>query len=106
MAPVFAYTVTAEFDDEQVAMEWVRWLEHGHLQGVMDGGAREAVLVQRSPLHFEVRYRFDSEVAFKQYEAGPAAALRADSVARFPPSRGVRLSRATGRVLAELPGRP
>ena len=102
MAPMFAYTVKAEFESEAVASEWLRWLEHGHLQGVIEGGAQEAVLVQLGPLQFEVRYRFENAKAFAAYEAGPAVALRADSLAKFPASRGIKMTRSAGQVLAEL----
>ena len=99
---MFAYTVTAKFEDEAVAREYVACLEHGHLQLVIDGGAREAALVQVTPLHLEVRYLFADEAAFRAYEAGPAVALRADGLARFPASRGVVMSRATGEVRVRL----
>ena len=100
---MFAYTVTAKFEGEAVAREYAAWLEHGHLQLVIDGGAREATFVQVTPTHFEVRYLFADEAAFRAYEAGPAVPLRADGLARFPASRGVAMSRATGVVRARLP---
>lgn len=100
---MFAYTVTAQFDDEAVAQEYVHWLtELKHLQLVVDGGARRAELVRVSPTHLEVRYLFSDEAAFRAYEAGPAVALRADGLARFPATRGVKMSRATGTLLATL----
>jgi len=102
MAPMFAYTVKAEFESDAVAVEWLAWLEHGHLQGVIDGGAQEAVLVRLGPLSFEVRYRFENAKAFAAYEAGPAVALRSDSLAKFPASRGIKMTRSAGEVVSEL----
>jgi hypothetical protein len=100
-----AYTVTADFDDLAVAAEYVRWLQEGHLAAVLDGGATEATLVRvepspAAPLRFEVRYRFPSMDTFRRYEAEFAPRLRAEGLARFPASRGVRMARALGEVLS------
>lgn len=99
-----AYTVTAEFDDLSVAGEYVRWLQDGHLAEVLEGGAAEASLVRMeptatAPLRFEVRYRFPSMEVFRRYEAEVAPKLRAEGLAKFPASRGVRMSRSLGEVL-------
>lgn len=102
MAPMFAYTVTAEFESEAVAAEWLKWLQNGHLHQVVEGGAREALIVQLGPLKYEVRYRFTNAKAFAEYEAGPAVPLRAESVAKFPASRGIKMTRSSGEVLDEL----
>lgn len=107
-AMAFAYTVIGDFDDAAVAGEWVDWLTHGHLQAVLDGGALSAEVVrleptQAAPLRLEVRYRFADHAAFQRYERDAAPALRADGLARFPPSRGVRLTRVLGEVLAAVP---
>ncbi|MDP1826269.1 MAG: DUF4286 family protein [Archangium sp.] len=99
---MFAYTVTGEFDDAAVAAEWVSWLQHGHLDEVRAGGAREALLVQLAPLEFEVRYLFADAAAFAKYERESAPKLRAEGLAKFPPARGVRMSRSTGEVLTSL----
>ena len=101
-AMLFEYTVTAEFDDAAVASEWVAWLRDGHLAEVLDGGALEAVLVQCAPLKFQARYAFADAAAFAKYEREGAPRLRAEGLARFPPARGVRMSRSTGEVLARL----
>ncbi|MFZ5443917.1 MAG: DUF4286 family protein [Myxococcota bacterium] len=98
----FDYTVHAEFDDAAVATDWVAWLQHGHLDDVLEGGALEAELVQLSPTKLEVRYRFASAESFAAYERDFAPKLRAEGLAKFPPSRGVRLSRTTGQVLTSL----
>lgn len=102
-----AYTVIADFDAPPVAAEWLAWLTGGHLQAVLDGGARSADVVRleptpSAPLRVEVRYLFDDLTAFQRYEQTAAPALRADGLARFPPSRGVRLQRTLGEVLTTL----
>ncbi len=99
---MFAYTVTAKFEDAKVCDEYRAWLEGGHMQHVIEGGAREATLIQVTPTHLEMRYLFVDEAGFKAYEAGPAVPLRADANARFPVSRGIKMSRATGVVRAKL----
>ncbi|MFO0596680.1 MAG: hypothetical protein U0228_15290 [Myxococcaceae bacterium] len=102
MDPMFTYSVNAKFERPELAKEWVDWLQRGHLQAVIDAGAREAMLVQLGPLEFEARYRFTDEAAFRAYEAGPAVPLRAEGVAKFPPSRGVVMTRSLGPVLDEI----
>jgi hypothetical protein len=104
MKTALAYTVIAEIDDEAVAAEYLAWLVDGHLAEVRAGGALEAsvVRVKSAKAKFEVRYLFADAAAFAAYEAGPAIALRADSAARFPPSRGVRQSRWLGEQLARV----
>lgn len=99
---MFAYTVTAKFEDVNVCDEYRAWLEGGHLQHVIDGGAREATLLQVTPTQLEMRYLFADEAAFRAYEAGPAGPLRAEGLARFPASRGVVMSRASGLVRVRL----
>lgn len=97
-----AYTVHVEFTDAAVCEEYVQWLTHGHLQQVIDGGAERATLIRIDASHLEVRYRFASPEAFAAYEQGAAIALRADSAARFPASRGVTARRSVGTVIASV----
>jgi len=99
----FSYTVTAEFDDAAVASEWVAWLEHGHLAEVLAGGALEASVVRLSALKLEARYLFADAAAFAKYEREAAPKLRAEGLAKFPATRGVRMSRSMGEVLVTLP---
>lgn len=101
------YTVTAEFDELAVASEWVRWLQDGHLADVLAGGATRGTIVRlepssERPLAFQARYRFPSMAAFTTYEQTVAPKLRAEGLAKFPASRGVRMSRALAEVLTEL----
>ena len=103
----FAYTVIGDFEDAAVAEEWVAWLQDGHIADVLAGGAMEAVLVRlapsaAAPLRFEVRYRFANAAAFAKYEQERAPKLRAEGLAKFPASRGVRMSRTTGEILESV----
>lgn len=101
-----AYTVQVEFTDAAVCQEYEQWLTHGHLQQVVDGGAEHATLLRIDALHLEVRYRFASAQTFAAYETGAAVALRADSAARFPTSRGVSARRSVGTIIASVPAKP
>ena len=98
----FAYSVRAAFDDAVVAAEYSAWLTDGHLADVIEGGAQEAMVVKLGPLEFEARYLFADAAAFAKYEQERAPALRAEGLAKFPPSRGVRMTRAQGEVLMRL----
>lgn len=99
----FAYTVHAQFDDPEVAADWVAWLREGHLEDVMKGGALEAMVVQLEPLKLESRYVFADREAFAKYEREVAPGLRAEGLARFPASRGVQMTRSMGDILVKRP---
>jgi hypothetical protein len=98
----FAYSVRAQFENEAVANEYASWLTHGHLAEVIKGGALQAWLIQVGPLEFEARYLFASAETFATYEKVHAPALRAEGLAKFPASRGVKMTRAQGEVLLHL----
>lgn len=99
----FSYAVHAEFDSAEVCTEWMEWLLHGHLADVVKSGALTAELVQWSPTRAESRYTFTDAAAFATYEQVHAPKLRAEGLAKFPPSRGVRMSRLTGELKLRLP---
>lgn len=92
----FAYTVTCELPDEDVAAEWVAWLTGGHMQQLIDTGASSASLIQLEPLKYEVRYLYPSRLAFEQYEKEHAPSLRAEGLQKFPASLGLVYRRSTG----------
>jgi hypothetical protein len=96
----FSYVVTAEFDTQELADEWVAWLVNGHLRDVLNGGALEASVVRRTPMLYEARYLFADAAAFAAYERDAAPSLRAEGLAKFPASRGVRMSRSSGEIIA------
>src|SRR5688572_24380203 len=112
---MFAYTVTATFDDPQVAQEWIAWLRDEHLREVCDAGAMDAEVIlfdpamddsagpRPGPVRCEVRYHFASRQAFAAYERDHAARLRQAGLKRFPPERGVRYQRSTGTTVCTHP---
>ena len=85
-----------------MAAEWVAWLRDGHLAEVIAGGALEGAVVQLGPLQFQARYLFADAAAFAKYEQVSAPKLRAEGSAKFPATRGVRMSRFTGAVVFAL----
>jgi len=102
---MFSYTVAAEFDDPAVADEWLAWMHSGHLRDVCEAGAIDAEAIRVDTVaggvaRCEARYHFGSREAFTRYERDHAPRLRAEGLARFPVSRGVRYSRSTGEVVA------
>jgi hypothetical protein len=99
---MLVYTVIAELPDAAVAREFLGWLEDDHLGDVVRAGALDGEAVLRDDPDdgaiVECRYRFASRESFAAYEAGPAAALRAEGRARFGPERGIRMRRTIGEV--------
>ncbi len=96
---MFVYTVRSEFPDAATRARYLDWLCGGHAAAlVSEGGALRAEVSELDDGAVEARYLFASREAFDAYEAGPATALRADGAAKFPPSAGIRTSRAHGLV--------
>ncbi len=94
---MMVYSVRSEFSDPQTRQRYLDWLTGGHVEALMaQGGALRAEVAALDDGSVETRYLFASREAFAAYEAGPAVALRADSVAKFPPSSGVRMTRSIG----------
>ncbi len=98
------YRVRAEFGDPETRTRYIEWLRDGHLQAIVrDGGALSGELTVFDDGPVETRYLFASRAAFEAYQEGAAVALRADAARLFPPSSGVRLSRALGERVARAP---
>jgi hypothetical protein len=102
---MFAYTVSCDFDDPAVAVEWLAWLRDEHLGEVCAAGALDAEAVRLDPppgvaARCEARYHFASRPDFQRYERDHAPRLRAEGLKRFPLERGLRYTRATGEVVA------
>lgn len=95
---MLVYTVRIEAPSEALRREILAWLEDDHAGDVVRAGALDAEVTLLDDGALECRYRFASREAFEAYEAGPAAALRADGRARFGPERGVRMSRTLGEL--------
>ncbi|MDX9912350.1 MAG: DUF4286 family protein [Phycisphaerales bacterium] len=98
-----SYTVIATFPDAALADEYVAWLEDGHVDAVIEGGAHSAMIVRLTepaePVQVETRYAFRSRADFDRYVAHTAPALREDGLRKFGPGRGVRMERRIGSVV-------
>lgn len=103
--PAIAYTVVATFPDQATMDEYVRWLEDGHIDQVIAGGAHSAMIVRldrtatADPHRVEVRYIFSTRTALDRYVEHHAPALRAQGLEKFPPSRGISFARTVGEVV-------
>ena len=105
-----AYSVIAETDSEATMRAYVDWLTGGHIQDVIDAGARSACLVLMDEAddgiyRAEMRYLFGSRSEFETYERGPAVGLRSEGIALFGPEseHPIRFRRTLGGVAAVLP---
>ncbi len=100
-----AYTVSASFDDESVRDEFIAWLEDGHVDAVIKGGAHSATIVKYdpeepgNPFAAEARYVFSTREMFDRYVEHYAPALREEGLQRFGPERGVRFCRSIGEIV-------
>lgn len=99
MGKVF-YAVTASITDPATARAYRDWLEGGHADAVIAGGAESARVVEldsEGTHRIETQYVFPSRAAFEAYEAGPAVELRADGRRRF--AEGVVFERRVGEIV-------
>ncbi len=107
MAETFLYSVRSTFTNDEVRADFIAWLRGGHLADVVKAGALDAELVEfealpGTPGDVETRYHFASREAFDAYANGPAVPLRAEGAARFPPSRGIVMTRGTAMSLLRI----
>ncbi len=98
------YVVVATLPSMAIADEYVAWLEDGHVDLVIKGGAHSAMIVRLEPdgtgePRVMTQYVFATREVFDQYVAVHAPALRADGLKRFSPERGVRMERMIGTVV-------
>lgn len=98
------YMVIATLPNKAIAEEYVAWLEDGHVDLVVEGGAHSAMIVRLESEpggqpRVMTQYVFATQEVFDHYVAVHAPALRADGVKRFPPERGVRMERMIGTVV-------
>lgn len=104
----FLYSVRSRFSNREVRAEFVAWLAGGHLADVVKAGALDAELVEFEPEteagigDVESRYHFASRESFEAYAAGPAVALRAEGMAKFPPERGIVMTRGFARSVVRV----
>lgn len=109
--PRFLYAVRSRFTNHEVRAEFIAWLAGGHLADVVKAGALDAELVEfepdpangGAPGDVESRYHFASREAFDAYAAGPAVPLRAEGMAKFPPERGIVMTRVFARSVVRVP---
>lgn len=107
----FLYAVRSRFTNREVRAEFIAWLAGGHLADVVKAGALDAELVEfepdpsqpDAPGDVESRYHFASREAYEAYASGPAVALRAEGMAKFPPDRGIVMTRIFARSLVRVP---
>lgn len=98
------YEVVCRFDDEAHVAPFAAWLRSRHVSDVLDAGASrgEILLPKGEGAAVRVLYTYPSEAALAAYEAGPATALRAESLA-FVRSLGaegkVTFTRTRGELL-------
>lgn len=108
-APGLWYSVIASLPSASLAAEYVAWLQGGHIDAVIRGGATSGDVVvldpdlRQAPLPEPVSrvmasYRFPSRQAFDEYVREHAPALRAEGLARFGPSTGVTFQRLVGEI--------
>lgn len=105
MAASILYQVIATLPDESTAREYVAWLEAGHVDQVIAGGAHSGVIVRLdregvalARPRVMTQYVFSTRAAFDRYVAEHAPGLRADGLKRFPPERGIVFERVAGEI--------
>ena len=110
---LFVYAVRSTFTDAAVRAEFLAWLAAGHLADVVRAGALDAEIIEHelsadalagSIADVETRYHFSSRAAFEAYASGPAIALRAEGAAKFPPARGIVMTRLFARSTLQVRG--
>lgn len=110
MSTRLCYAVIATLPNAQLADEYVAWLEDGHVDAVVKGGAHSAMIVRlqagdaagAAPIEARrvmTQYIFATREVFDQYVARHAPALRADGMKRFGPERGVSFERLLGDIV-------
>jgi hypothetical protein len=102
VAETFLYSVRSTFTNAAVRADFIAWLKGGHLADVVRAGAIDAEIVEFDAVDgaigdVETRYHFASRAAFDAYASGPAVPLRAEGAAKFPPSRGIVMTRGFAR---------
>jgi hypothetical protein len=107
------YQVLATLPDDRTAREYIQWLQGGHVDAVVAGGAGSSMIVRLTddlpPSHpgapaagstrVLTQYVFDTRQSFDHYLTNVAPGLRADGLARFGPGRGVRFDRIVGDIV-------
>ena len=112
MSETFLYSVRSTFTNAEARADFIAWLRGGHLADVVKAGAIDAELVEfelptdapaGAIADVETRYHFASRAAFDAYANGPAVPLRAEGIAKFPPSRGIVMTRGFAKSALRVP---
>lgn len=112
MGETFLYSVRSTFTNAEVRADFIAWLRGGHLADVVKAGAIDAELVEfelptdapaGAIADVETRYHFASRAAFDAYANGPAVPLRAEGMTKFPPSRGIVMTRGFAKSALRVP---
>ncbi len=100
------YIVTATLPDDPAAHEYTAWLEDGHTDEVIRGGAHSAMIVRLLPEpgadhtpRVMTQYVFATRELFDRYLERHAPGLRAEGLRRLPPERGISFQRTVGEIL-------
>ncbi len=101
MAKRILYSVTATLPDEPTAVEYIAWLEDGHVDQVVEAGAHSGMIIriEGAPIRVRTQYVFSTRETFDRYVERDAPGLRADGLKRFPPERGITFSRDIGEIV-------
>lgn len=96
--------VVATLPSEDVQREYLTWLEDGHVDAVIKGGAHSAMIVklEASPEgkpRVMTQYVFPTREVFDHYVEKHAPVLREDGRKRFGPDRGVKMERMLGEIV-------
>lgn len=95
-----AYTVQATLPTSQMRDAYVAWLQQGHIDEVVAGGAESGSVVvitePADPIRVQARYIFRTRDAYDRYIQAVAPGLRAKGLALFPPESGIRFERTVG----------
>jgi hypothetical protein len=99
-----AYTVTATLPDEATAVRYIEWLQGGHIDRVLGGGAHSGLIVRLDAAagarpRVQTQYVFATRDGFARYLSDHAPALRAEGLERFPPASGVTFERTVGDIV-------
>ena len=98
---MIAYTVICSIENEDKAMEWLKWLTEDHIDDVKRGGAISASVVKMDDdnITYEIRYYFADRKSFDSYLKNYAPSLREEGLKLFPEKEGFTYSRTIGEIL-------
>lgn len=106
--PQISYTVSVTIRHETKEKEWLEWMENGHIQDVIAGGAAGAEIIRLERddkdtpgATYEIRYTFASREVFDTYLERHAPRLRQEGLERFPPEDGFTYRRSVGNIIAQ-----